>query len=432
MQLMTTSAQRMRHAVAQTTRRVPSYWRIPPELRDGIIDQLYADRAALKACSLTCRAWLPRSRHHLFRKISIEHGHTSDAFSLLVRSTPAIANYIREIEISDTHVVCAWWEATSHLPWPTLGPVPQRRTEVHDTVSWLQRVFLPTTPPLLHVESLRLVGFTVSSAAAQVLLPHLRGITALTLDGCKAPSFADLIDFLRAFPALDTLRLLAVQWIPRSRAPVHTPHAPFPRLRRLEVSRKIDFAQVVAWVLAHAAPSVAALASLECMISGQGHASAVRDLLHAAGPALERLKIGFLETRDPTDALQATHLDLAPCTGLRHLHLICSTRHRLLTQPACRPSFSWIVLLLSTAVSPRLRSITFTLAADDLQALNLEGLDVVLAQPRFAGLREVCFEVEEQSHVLAWTRLDQVHSRMSSLNKRGVIRFSAMVASAAC
>ncbi|KAL6303076.1 hypothetical protein BKA93DRAFT_735655, partial [Sparassis latifolia] len=44
---------------------------LPPETHDHILDYLQFDCAALKSCSLTCRAWLSTARHHLFRTISV-------------------------------------------------------------------------------------------------------------------------------------------------------------------------------------------------------------------------------------------------------------------------------------------------------------------------------------------------------------------------
>ncbi|KAF9069750.1 hypothetical protein BDP27DRAFT_672481 [Rhodocollybia butyracea] len=43
----------------------------PPELHELIIDELRLSFPELKACSLVCKAWLPRCRFHLFRIIRI-------------------------------------------------------------------------------------------------------------------------------------------------------------------------------------------------------------------------------------------------------------------------------------------------------------------------------------------------------------------------
>ena len=44
---------------------------IPSELYDHTLDFLHNDRAALSACSVVCKAWLPSSRFHLFSNLHI-------------------------------------------------------------------------------------------------------------------------------------------------------------------------------------------------------------------------------------------------------------------------------------------------------------------------------------------------------------------------
>ena len=43
----------------------------PQELIDGIIDHCSGDKKTLIACSLTCRAWVYRTRRHLFSKLTL-------------------------------------------------------------------------------------------------------------------------------------------------------------------------------------------------------------------------------------------------------------------------------------------------------------------------------------------------------------------------
>ena len=45
---------------------------LPVELTDGIIDYLVDDRLSLRATSLVCRAWCPRSRRHLFHTVHVK------------------------------------------------------------------------------------------------------------------------------------------------------------------------------------------------------------------------------------------------------------------------------------------------------------------------------------------------------------------------
>ncbi|KAI0747257.1 hypothetical protein C8Q80DRAFT_1072062, partial [Daedaleopsis nitida] len=44
---------------------------VPVEVAEGVIDGLQDDHPSLRSCALTCQAWLPRSRAHLFRTVHI-------------------------------------------------------------------------------------------------------------------------------------------------------------------------------------------------------------------------------------------------------------------------------------------------------------------------------------------------------------------------
>ena len=46
-------------------------YRFPPEIWDHVIDHLWSSPNTLKACSLTCKAWYPSARMHLFRTIKL-------------------------------------------------------------------------------------------------------------------------------------------------------------------------------------------------------------------------------------------------------------------------------------------------------------------------------------------------------------------------
>ncbi|KAI0073165.1 hypothetical protein K474DRAFT_1603825, partial [Panus rudis PR-1116 ss-1] len=46
---------------------------MPPELADYTLDFLHDDAATLGSCALTCKAWLPTSRFHLFHTLKLGH-----------------------------------------------------------------------------------------------------------------------------------------------------------------------------------------------------------------------------------------------------------------------------------------------------------------------------------------------------------------------
>ncbi|GBE88988.1 hypothetical protein SCP_1403960 [Sparassis crispa] len=74
--------------------------KLPPELCDIIIDNLWGDISALAACGRTCRSWLPRARRHLFDDIYV-HGHNIQRFMDLIRDNPSILLLVRSLTMGD-------------------------------------------------------------------------------------------------------------------------------------------------------------------------------------------------------------------------------------------------------------------------------------------------------------------------------------------
>ncbi|KZT73705.1 hypothetical protein DAEQUDRAFT_808333 [Daedalea quercina L-15889] len=404
---------------------------LPCELRDRVIDLLHSDRQSLKACTLTCRAWLPRARFHLFRTISIDRGHAGDAFARLLQSSPAIAAYMQDIEINGSLGGSNWWTADSHkgmVRWPTLGPPTRTHTETDMTAAdiWLHCVLPEDTRLLARVKSLRISALPLSHTLTATLQPHFQHIRVLSVDGCKALAFSDFTAFLRAFPRIDSLRLLAIQWLPRSSSPSEGSPRSYSRLRFLELSHKVDAAPFLYWMIEEGIHTD--LTALSCSISGQKCASAVSQLLKTVGPTLERLVIGFRETGDTADVLRRSALELTHSTGLRSIRIQCSTISLTLLHSSYRPSLSWIVILLSTANSAQLKELTISIYASDLCALNMEGLDVVLSHARYAGLERVVFEIDFQKHPVDKWQISCVGTRMAAVRKKGLLRFVTFAA----
>lgn len=263
---------------------------------------------------MTCRTWLPRARYHLFHTISLGRGDRGDTFVLLLRSSPSIAAYIQDIEINGSQGHASWW-TTDHrkgmFPWPTLGPATRVHTETDLTEAdaWLRRVLPEDTRLLGKVRSLRISALPLGSTLTETLRLYFQQIKVLSVDGCKALAFSDFVAFLRAFPRADSLRLLAIQWLPRGSSPSEEGPDSFPRLRSLELSHKVDVAPFLSWMIEEGAHHD--LAFLDCSISGQKCASAISQLLKALGPTLEDFVIGFRETGDtagPSSIFAASRL----------------------------------------------------------------------------------------------------------------------------
>lgn len=80
--------------------------RLPNELWDRSIDHLWANPRALRACSLTCRDWVPSSRYHLFGAIDLRSEDDLRLFQRLLKISVAtgVVRYIRELCISTDYL----------------------------------------------------------------------------------------------------------------------------------------------------------------------------------------------------------------------------------------------------------------------------------------------------------------------------------------
>ncbi|OCH90371.1 hypothetical protein OBBRIDRAFT_825968 [Obba rivulosa] len=78
----------------------PTSPKLAPELFDIVIDFLHDDHVTLHNCSLTCRAWLPSCRFHLFRSVSTPaEGGSLHALNRLIKRSPYISQYIKELSV---------------------------------------------------------------------------------------------------------------------------------------------------------------------------------------------------------------------------------------------------------------------------------------------------------------------------------------------
>ncbi|KAI0091542.1 hypothetical protein BDY19DRAFT_1030876 [Irpex rosettiformis] len=80
------------------------HYEIPPEVSDYIIDHVWDSKPTLASCSLVCRVWANRSRHHLFRVVDVAIKRCSklDKFIAFLRSSPHLASSIRHLTLHGT------------------------------------------------------------------------------------------------------------------------------------------------------------------------------------------------------------------------------------------------------------------------------------------------------------------------------------------
>jgi hypothetical protein len=83
-----------------------------PDVIDHIVDYLHDSPRDLRTCALISKAWLERSRFHLFRTIILNSPHCRKLYKVIQQS-PNIAFYTRQLHVT---FIRAWVEDCAELP----------------------------------------------------------------------------------------------------------------------------------------------------------------------------------------------------------------------------------------------------------------------------------------------------------------------------
>lgn len=164
--------------------RMPSSWiSLPdPDVLDLVVDQLYDDTKALKACSLVSHSWRISTIRWLFYSIEVQRHADWTKFLDFVRTSPHVAGYIKELKL--------------------MGYGQNSPTRLDTLWELLECV------PRLH--SLALVGLKLCGSAAPdsdtwpvKCFPAIERLSLLAIIPKSAP--LTIADVLPAFPNLHTL-----------------------------------------------------------------------------------------------------------------------------------------------------------------------------------------------------------------------------------
>ncbi|KAF8478336.1 hypothetical protein JB92DRAFT_3280461 [Gautieria morchelliformis] len=72
---------------------------LPGEMIDQVIDHLHDDPPSLRACCLTCRAWAPSARFHIFHDI-VSDAERADGLAEHLETSPHISPLVRSLTIN--------------------------------------------------------------------------------------------------------------------------------------------------------------------------------------------------------------------------------------------------------------------------------------------------------------------------------------------
>ncbi|KAH9848854.1 hypothetical protein C2E23DRAFT_878458 [Lenzites betulinus] len=387
---------------------------LPPELCDETIDYLWDDVDSLRACSLTCKAWLPCSRFHLFRNVRLRHADDVFRFRSLLTSSPGIAPCVRKLSLSADYI----------------GAGPDGTAQEDDT--WVNGA--ATLLPLLHhITTLglaRVRWHALSPETRAAFAGVCRSVQQLFLFEVSFDASRDVVAFLSGFPALRELYFHAVSWKHDSPSPFGDPtmealaEAGRMQLSYLFLDPKSSPTLVTEWLLKH--PEEQHLRTIQLCWRELENAKAIGDLLQASGSSLESLQVEFPAGLSEDDVLQ-NHLSLAHNTGLRALHFggldVRASRAFLSTR-----LFPWVTAMLSQVRSRRLEEVSFALeiaSVADLRALDWPRIDADLARAEFAGLLVMFYVSCERAGVEAEVK-QEIADRLSGFQQRGTLYVSCI------
>lgn len=252
---------------------------IPPELCDHVVDFLHHDLSSLRECSLTCRAFIPTTRVHLFHTISLHTPKLCTAFGRLLDMSPYLGYYVRELSIA------------------RLGA--RTGMEKHSDVADFEAGELLSLI-LHHLSGVQTLEFYLTDLP-QTFRPQCHApLTELSLVACSFSAFDDFVDLFYSFPRLEHLHLDTIRW--NTRPLDLRPHPVSPKLRRLTVGRDADLCLLVEWLLTgelyHEIDSI----SVRCTSELEAIAAGV--LLEALGPSLQDLTLDwYLPTASSTSSI---------------------------------------------------------------------------------------------------------------------------------
>ncbi|KZT69674.1 hypothetical protein DAEQUDRAFT_756819 [Daedalea quercina L-15889] len=361
--------------------RLSSAPALPQEILDMIMCILRGNELTLRACSLTCRAWLHPSRAELFHSIELSDRADVLAFSETLRSSPCIAEYVQQLYLTMAHEQDAQSPSAAGL----------------DTL----RITLTS---LKYVRHLVLSGKWQDSALSQ--LPRMDSVSTLHLnciDIYTIEGFALLFESLRSVEVLNIELLIIVM-----------PHDSPPLPDQLPVLasslRKVNLEGCDIDVFSHllSSPIQDLRVGFETPFMLVDFC-ALFDVSRTAASVIT-LTLDMWDHRIPINAgvIQFSPKFLSGCSALRHLHCQCGS------------SLHWVAALLSSAPDDL---ITFNLTiANTSNIAGLGHLAAAVNWERFDSLEKVELKFSASPRLRnADPSVTDIQQLFSALHNRGIL-----------
>jgi len=252
----------------------PVHSGIPPELSDRVIDFLHDERDALKACSLTCKAWLPASRFQLWNRVVLRYSGDGTDYAEFLKGSPAITSCIVDLTVE----------------FPT--------DRNHDNskaaeAKWMTETLIPIFSTLRILQQLTFVGavFGADGFLASIY-PNLSTAKVVQLSMCHFSNFSPFVELVWSCPLLENLRIDTITFDQVDAYTPRPPSVPRPELKFLVIIyySSVHMPVVIDWLVSegfctHVGFLVVFQQHIEC--------PAITRLLPAVGSNLRHLSVSY-------------------------------------------------------------------------------------------------------------------------------------------
>ncbi|EKM50328.1 uncharacterized protein PHACADRAFT_264939 [Phanerochaete carnosa HHB-10118-sp] len=373
--------------------------RLPAELTDMVIDQLWNDKAALSAASLVARTWLPRCRVHKFGQVRVETDF--DGLRAHLENTPHLRPYVRKLVLQGpAYDADETEEAEEAVDGPMDVDTPRAQRPTLSPLLLADILALLPCLRELQLHHLSLHAPPLSPSPDLPLPPHTpRIIQTLTLMDVGSACADDitahdlLLRVLALFADVGFLHLAGVPAHAWTSPPSPPPCAARTRVGALRLENAPGAAQYL-----HVLCAPGTLRALEAEVTEGDDAAALAELARGAGVALQRVVVDLahcfrLEYYDedadeviisPCAELVAGILGdgLQECTGLRSAEFVVPAEELYMAEHGMyEPSHivdAWECLFLALKqLPPATQELTIRLFTDMWEdQLSLESLDL--------------------------------------------------------
>lgn len=246
---------------------------IPSELSDRVIDFLHDDWAALKACSLTCKAWLPASRFHLWNRVVLRYGDGTD-YAGFLKASPVITSCITDLTVE----------------FPTDR---NNDTSREAEATWMTETLIPIFSTLRILRQLVFVGavFGEDDFLAKIC-SNVSTAKVVQLSMCHFSNFSRFVELVWSCPSLENLRIDTISFDQVDAYTPRPPSVPRPELKFLMIIyySSVHMPVVVDWLV-----SEGFCTYVDFLVVFQQHIEcpAITRLLPAVGSNLRHLCVSY-------------------------------------------------------------------------------------------------------------------------------------------